>query len=305
MAPRTERPDFRSRGVVAAMAALVSGTSVLVAAEHSYAQSLAMTVPRARHNRLALKALLRRQHPANTTAGLHFMRAVQQPAEEACTAAGYDRIERLGQQLTQVAQGLRVGYGVHGQWGIFAPRLQQAKTRFLHGWLCRYIARGRPMVTICELGFMAGHSAMLFLETARTAKVVSFDVRIRDSNPATTHNPGPYDTHPHQHKAVLEQLRGSPGAPTRGARSFPRQMHDNAWSLPQSALMERAYGDRFQLVEGLSNETVPRWASGDRVRCDALFVDGAKHLEPRLEDLRNFRSITPVVRTYIDACGLI
>ena len=84
-----------------------------------------------------------------------------------------------------------------------------------------------------------------------------------------------------------------------------RQMHDNAWSLPQSALMERAYGDRFQLVEGLSNETVPRWASGDRVRCDALFVDGAKHLEPRLEDLRNFRSITPVVRTYIDACGLI
>ncbi len=82
-------------------------------------------------------------------------------------------------------------------------------------------------------------------------------------------------------------------------------MHDNAWSLPQSALMERAYGDRFQLVEGLSNETVPRWASGDRVRCDALFVDGAKHLEPRLEDLRNFRSITPAVRTYIDASGLV
>ena len=47
------------------MAALVSGTSVLVAAEHSYAQSLAMTVPRARRNRLALNALLRRQHPAN------------------------------------------------------------------------------------------------------------------------------------------------------------------------------------------------------------------------------------------------
>ena len=76
-------------------------------------------------------------------------------------------------------------------------------------------------------------------------------------------------------------------------------MHDNAWSLPQSALMERAYDDRFQLVEGLSNETVPHWASGGRVRCDALFVDGAKHLEPRLEDLRNFRPITPVVRPYI------
>ena len=187
-----------ARAVVAAMAALVSGTSVLVAAEHSYAQSLALTVPRARHNRLALKTLLRRQHPANTTAGFRFMRAVQQPAEDACTAAGYDRVERLGQRLTEAAQGLRVGYGVHGQWGIFAPRLQQTKTRFLHEWLCRYIARGRPMATICELGFMAGHSAMLFLETARTAKVVSFDVRVGDlsphcSPPLTTQSP---TTHP-------------------------------------------------------------------------------------------------------------
>ena len=199
--PSGARDQVRPRAVVARqMAALVSGTSVLVAAEHSYAQSLAMTVPRARHNRLALKTLLRRQHPANTTAGLRFMRAVQQlpAAADACTAAGYARVERLGQRLTEAAQGLRVGYGVHGQWGIFAPRLQQTKTRFLHEWLCRYIARGRPMATICELGFMAGHSAMLFLETARTAKVVSFDVRIGDLSPLLppTHNPEPYDTHP-------------------------------------------------------------------------------------------------------------
>ena len=199
--PSGARDQVRPRAVVARqMAALVSGTSVLVAAEHSYAQSLAMTVPRARHNRLALKTLLRRQHPANMTAGLRFMRAVQQlpAAADACTAAGYARVERLGQRLTEAAQGLRVGYGVHGQWGIFAPRLQQTKTRFLHEWLCRYIARGRPMATICELGFMAGHSAMLFLETARTAKVVSFDVRTGDLSPLLppTHNPEPYDTHP-------------------------------------------------------------------------------------------------------------
>ena len=60
--------------------------------------------------------------------------------------------------------------------------------------------------------------------------------------------------------------------------------------------MERVYDDRFQLVEGLSNETVPL---GEWWPCsgDALFVDGAKHLEPRLEDLRNFRPITP-------GCGL-
>ena len=161
------------------MAALIFGPSV--AAQHSYAQSLAITLPLARRNKLALRAQLRRQHPANTTAGIRFMRAVHTPAEDACTAAGYARIERLGLRLTEAAKGLHVGYGVHGQWGIFAPRLQQAKTRFLHEWLCRYIARGRPMVTICELGFMAGHSAMLFLETARTAKVVSFDVRTPES----------------------------------------------------------------------------------------------------------------------------
>ena len=163
------------------MAALAFGPAV--AAQHSYAQSLAITLPLARRNKLALKVQLRRQHPANTTAGTRFMRAVHTPAEDACTAAGYARIERLGLRLTEAAQGLRVGYGVHGQWGIFAPRLQQAKTRFLHERLCRYIARGRPMVTICELGFMAGHSAMLFLETARTAKVVSFDVRTRELSP--------------------------------------------------------------------------------------------------------------------------
>ena len=163
------------------MAALAFGPAV--AAQHSYAQSLAITLPLARRNKLALKAQLRRQHPANTTFGTRFMRAVHTPAEDACTAAGYARIERLGLRLTEAAQGLRVGYGVHGQWGIFAPRLQQAKTRFLHERLCRYIARGRPMVTICELGFMAGHSAMLFLETARTAKVVSFDVRTRELSP--------------------------------------------------------------------------------------------------------------------------
>ena len=176
------------------MAALIFGPSV--AAQHSYAQSLAITLPLARRNKLALEAQLRRQHPANTTAGIRFMRAVHTPAEDACTAAGYARIERLGLRLTEAAKGLRVGYGVHGQWGIFAPRLQQAKTRFLHEWLCRYIARGRPMVTICELGFMAGHSAMLFLETARTAKVVSFDVRTRELSPLRpTQQPSePYDT---------------------------------------------------------------------------------------------------------------
>jgi len=162
----------------------------------------------------------------------------------------------------------------------------QTKTRFLNSWLCRYATRSK-INTICELGFVAGHSSMLFLETVRSAQVFSFD------------------------------------------------MYDNPWSLPQGKLMEHTYVQRFKLVVGLSNETVPNWErQHPRKRCDAMFIDGvrpihplvpaapppsplleparsfvfvhfqqqaptpctpfrqAKHLEPRLEDLRNFRRLS-------------
>ena len=235
---------------------MVSGTSVLVAAEHSYAQSLAMTVPRARRNRLALNALLRRQHPANTTAGLRFVRAVQQPAEDACAAAGYDRIERLGQRLTEAAQGLRVGYGVHGQWGIFAPRLQQTKTRFLHEWLCRYIARGRPMVTICELGFMAGHSAMLFLETARTAKVVSFDVRIGDLSPCS-----PLELRHVVHSPPLGRCMTTPGLCRKALSWSAHMVIVSGWSKASPTKQYRV--GRVVIVSGATpcSSTAPSTSS--------------------------------------------
>ena len=80
------------------------------------------------------------------------------PQPEACSAEGCDRIELLGERLSAAAKALRVGYGAHGQWGIFDKGYNQTKTRFLNSWLCRYATRSK-INTICELGFMAGHTA--------------------------------------------------------------------------------------------------------------------------------------------------
>ena len=63
----------------------------------------------------------------------------------------------------------------HGQWGIFDNMYGQVKTRFIYEWLCKYL-RKREISTVCELGFMAGHSALLFLQTVKKARLVSFDL---------------------------------------------------------------------------------------------------------------------------------
>ena len=50
---------------------------------------------------------------------------------------------------------------------------KQVKTRFLHRQLCQ---RARPIARICEVGFMAGHTSLLFLESVPGVQVVSFDL---------------------------------------------------------------------------------------------------------------------------------
>jgi predicted O-methyltransferase YrrM len=60
------------------------------------------------------------------------------------------------------------------QWGIASMRLYgMKKTRFVYDYLTK-AALHRPVV--CELGFMAGHSALLFLETLPGGLVYSFDL---------------------------------------------------------------------------------------------------------------------------------
>lgn len=79
-------------------------------------------------------------------------------------------------------------YDVHGLFGIFAAGLRiknktthhslnyhGVKTDFLINNVCA-IKSATAIDTICEVGFYAGLSALLFLEAAPNARVVSFDL---------------------------------------------------------------------------------------------------------------------------------
>lgn len=79
-------------------------------------------------------------------------------------------------------------YDVHGLFGIFGrgDRIGNSskryrydykgvKTSFMLEWACR-VARTTSVNTICEVGFCAGLSALLLLEAAPQARVVSFDL---------------------------------------------------------------------------------------------------------------------------------
>ena len=126
------------------------------------------------------------------------------PAPPRCGDAGHAAMLR---RATALSEALKAdpssGYGVHGLFGIFAAGdriehgawtsnitwlknskkyvdYQGVKTRFLYSRLCAlHEARGAvaaPLATICEVGFNAGLSALLLLEAAPTARVVSFDL---------------------------------------------------------------------------------------------------------------------------------
>jgi hypothetical protein len=147
-------------------------------AEESYAQSLSITLARARRNAAKFdRSVADGWKPTASAAGAAFAQSVwQEPALDGCTPAGYARIEERALNLTAAAMALHVGFGNHGQWGIFDKNYLGVKTRFINHWLCKYQRQKRPIRHICELGFMAGHSALLFLETVPGARVVSFDM---------------------------------------------------------------------------------------------------------------------------------
>lgn len=62
-------------------------------------------------------------------------------------------------------------------WGIASLHLYaQAKTQFVFRTLRKHFSKAAVPPTICELGFNAGHSALLMLEALPDAKLVSFDL---------------------------------------------------------------------------------------------------------------------------------
>ena len=62
-------------------------------------------------------------------------------------------------------------YVVHGHYGLFNREYGEVKTRFIWQRLC-----SRQPLIICETGFNAGLSALLMLEAAPSARLVSFDL---------------------------------------------------------------------------------------------------------------------------------
>jgi len=85
----------------------------------------------------------------------------------------YDQIERRFDALDAWTKEAHPEYSDR-LWGIASLSLYGTKkTRFMYDVLRRSFPDAR---TVCELGFNAGHSALLFLETLPQARIYSFDL---------------------------------------------------------------------------------------------------------------------------------
>ena len=130
---------------------------------------------------------------ANAAADHAFVTAVQERPAAGCGAKAYVRIDRLARLLSAAAQGSCPAFGYHGMWGVFSEppkvarpnRAQKAnvqlftygssKAAFLHNETCAH-GVGEPVHQICEVGFNAGHTSLLWLEAMPTARVTAFDM---------------------------------------------------------------------------------------------------------------------------------
>lgn len=95
-------------------------------------------------------------------------------APEACTEAAYERALLLAKTLGDDLHMTSERFFGHGYLGVFSPDYKGAKTRFIFDTMCRHAAK-KPIQQVCEIGFNAGESAVLFLEAAPQARIVSFD----------------------------------------------------------------------------------------------------------------------------------
>mmetsp|Transcript_12860 Transcript_12860/g.32053 ORF Transcript_12860/g.32053 Transcript_12860/m.32053 type:complete len:310 (+) Transcript_12860:100-1029(+) len=161
---------------------------------------------RAATMRRALPLLLIALHRASGSSGDSGSDADGDPRKSKLGSAKRDH-RRCGEQrysaMIALAEGLSAylvsnssnRYLAHGQFGIFAggaqiharkrlPNYEGVKTRFLFSEVCSLehahghgptASSAQPM-TICEVGFNAGLSALLLLEAASTSRVISFDL---------------------------------------------------------------------------------------------------------------------------------
>ena len=97
--------------------------------------------------------------------------------------ASYDEIEAAFDKLDAFTQQKFSDYGDR-KWGIASIGLfEKKKTTLMYEELMK--VQAAPPLTACELGFMAGHTSLFFLEALPGARVYSFDL---NDNPWTQRN---------------------------------------------------------------------------------------------------------------------
>ena len=119
-----------------------------------------------------------------------FVDAVRlSPGSIGCRPGGFERLDKLARLLSAAGAGGCSAYGFHGMMGVFSEPLASTpqgfqaykygstKTRFMFNETCAHArATSRTLSQVCEIGFNAGHTALLFLEAAPAAHVLSFDL---------------------------------------------------------------------------------------------------------------------------------
>jgi len=214
-----------------------------------------------------------------------FVFDVSTSSSSASGCAGHGRVLKLARTLSDdLITDPSSGYGVHGLFGIFAAGdplnnawshniswlrssknyvdYQGVKTNFLYSKLCQAAAAKPSNVhTICEVGFNAGLSAMLLLEAAPDANVISFDL----------------GDQPWSRVASNLLLRAYSPARTPAAPAKPIKR------------MGRFLG----VVFGDSKQTIPEYKrTHPNFRCDVAFIDGDKSYEGRKKSLSDLRAMS-------------
>lgn len=96
----------------------------------------------------------------------------EQPQPQLCGPGGLQWLQQTERVLSKVVHDAVPFFKGHGSFGIFGESTLD-KVRLFRSTVCE---AGHKARTICELGFNAGHSALMFLLLAPKARVLSFDL---------------------------------------------------------------------------------------------------------------------------------
>lgn len=216
-------------------------------------------------------------HHAPHNASKLFLRLAQTPnPHPPCTNESFARIIQLTTILGHAAIDIDDKHVCSnrqdpGFCGIFSKNYKQSKSRFMYDELCARFPPGGPPPHVCELGFMKGQTAVLFLETHPQATLQSFDLGDLAWTPP-----------------AAELVRKA-----YGASRFNMSYGYSSTTLPEYAASTVPTSGRKRKVHAMEAATGRK--------CSVALVDGQKNREGRLSDLRQVRSMsTPETQLFFD-----